>query len=142
MNIQIRKYERPDYDGLIGLLASEYQSTIDQQTLETHYTGGRRRIIVATGDGAPDILGCAFTEIREDYVRPGRVLYVTYVAVHRGYRRHGIGRLLLDEAERLCKENRCAAVELTSADHRTGAHQFYASLGFSKKKTTVFIKEI
>ena len=39
------------------------------------------------------------------------------------------------------KDMGCSTVELTSANSRKNAHVFYQNLGFSKKKTTVFIKE-
>ena len=75
-------------------------------------------------------------------MRPSRILYITYVAVDENYRKHGIGRKLLSKVEKICKERACSAIELTSADFRTDARAFYNKLGFTKKKTTLFIKEI
>ena len=117
-----------------------YNSHIDQNTLEEKYITQKRSIIIA--QVCNRLVGCTFLEIQEDYVRPGRILYVTYVAVDEKHRKYGIGKILLSEAEKICKEARCSAIELTSADFRTGAHAFYETLGFTRKKTTVFIKEI
>lgn len=141
MNITIRYYQENDYRLLIKLLEKEYGSQIDQATLEKEYVSNKRSIIIAVSD--EDLLvGCTFLEIQEDFVRPSKVLYVTYVAVDENYRKHGIGRKLFERVENIAQENTCSSIELTSADFRTGAHAFYNSLGFTKKKTTLFIKEI
>lgn len=141
MNITIRYYQENDYRLLIKLLEKEYGSQIDQATLEKEYVSNKRSIIIAVSD--EDLLvGCTFLEIQEDFVRPSKVLYVTYVAVDENYRKHGIGRKIFERVENIAKENTCSSIELTSADFRTGAHAFYNSLGFTKKKTTLFIKEI
>lgn len=140
MHVEIRDYHSSDYPGLIALLGKVYGSTIDKETLENKYISNNRTIIVAViGDS---LVGCAFEEVQVDYIRPSRVLYVTYVAVDEKYRKHGIGRKLFSSIENSCIEKNCSSIELTSADFRKEAHAFYAALEFTKKKTTVFIKEM
>lgn len=141
MDIRIRYYRSSDYNMLICLLREVYGSNIDQKTLERVYLSDTRSILVATTEDEV-LVGCTFTEVQEDYVRPSRILYVTYVAVDEKYRKHGIGRLLFDKVEEECREEACSAIELTSANFRTDAHAFYNNLGFTKKKTTLFIKEL
>lgn len=140
MQIEIREYQSSDYPELVTLLQKVYGSTIDKNILEGNYISDCRSIIVAVTEDS--LVGCAFEEVQVDYVRPSRVLFVTYVAVDEEYRKHGIGRKLFAFIENSCSEKNCSSIELTSADFRKEAHAFYTALGFTKKKTTVFIKEI
>lgn len=141
MELKIREYQNRDYTELLSLLDAAYNSTITQEVLEKEYISSTRSILVAVNE-SDHVVGCTFVEIQEDYVRPNRIAYVTYVAVDENCRRQGIGRKLLHAVVDICKDRECSAIELTSANHRTGTHAFYESLGYTKKKTTVFIKEI
>ncbi len=141
MEIITRYYTMSDYEGLFELLNSIYNSNIDKQMLEENYITDKRSIILAV-DEKNHVLGCVFTEIQDDYVRPSRILFITYVAVKESYRRAGIGRMLIRKIEEICRSENCSAIELTSADFRRNAHVFYECMGFTKKKTTVFIKEM
>ncbi len=141
MKITVRDYSSSDYIELISLLNKVYGSEIDQKTLEEKYLTSERRIYVAVTEDN-DLVGCIFTELQEDYIRPSRMIYVTYVAVNEDYRQCGIGRKMFEYVEDMCCKKRCSAIEFTSADFRIGAHVFYDKLGYTKKKTTHFIKEI
>lgn len=141
MNCIIREYNKQDYNGLSKLLNTTYGSTIGETELLQHYISKTKRIIVAIDDETKELTGCAFAEEQIDYIRPNKVLYVTYVAVDEQFQGRGIGRQIMNYIEVIGKETRCNAIEFTSADFRTGAHAFYNRLGFSQKKTTHFIKE-
>ena len=141
MDICVREYQNSDYAGLKSLLSKVYNSAIDQQTLQDYYITNNRTILIASLEDNTCV-GCAFLEVQQDYIRPNKVLYVTYVAVDEKYRKKGIGRQLFIFIETFCEKKGCLAIELTSADFRTGAHEFYKALGYSRKKTTVFIKEV
>ena len=141
MSIEIRNYQESDYAELIGILHNVYDSEISQEVLEENYISINKSIIVAVED-YKHIVGCTFIEIQKDYVRPRKIAFVSYVAVDEKYRKLGIGSKLLFFVEDLCKKQNCSAIELTSANFRKGAHDFYKSIGYSVKNTTVFIKEI
>ena len=141
MTIIVRNYQVSDYQGLSHLLGNVYDSEIPKDVLESNYLSSSRSILVATNENSL-IVGCAFIEIQTDYVRPKKIAYITYVAVDVNYRKQGIGKKLMSAVEDICIDKGCSAIELTSADFRTGAHAFYESLGFTRKKTTVFIREI
>lgn len=48
------------------------------------------------------------------------------------FRRQGIGRLLIEHALLRCHEAGCYKIQLLSHKRRTGAHEFYRSLGFEE----------
>lgn len=56
---------------------------------------------------------------------------VTALVVSADVQGHGIGRLLLRDAERRARIGGAARLEVTSASHRTEAHAFYRACGFS-----------
>lgn len=138
----IRQYKSEDYSQLIGLLNRVYETCIGQKCLEENYLSKEKYILIAEDIFTSKLLGCAFAEIQQDYIRPHTLMYITYVAVDEEYRKHGVGRALFDKIDEICLKTGCSAIELTSADYRTEAHAFYKSIGYSRKKTTLFIKEI
>lgn len=130
-----------DYIDLSRILYTVFESNIDQDTLENYYLGENKHILVAVDD-ANKLQGFALVEFRYDHVRSRKFGYITYLAIDEKYRNHGIGKELLIAVEKLCKDHKCSAIELTSANFRTTAHLFYGKMGFTKKATTVFIKEL
>jgi GNAT superfamily N-acetyltransferase len=57
---------------------------------------------------------------------------VTALVVSPEAQGHGVGRLLLRDAERRARIGGAARLEVTSAGHRTDAHAFYRACGFSE----------
>jgi len=58
------------------------------------------------------------------------------LVVDQGYHRRGVGRLLMEQAERWAREKGCWAVHLRSNIVRKGAHLFYERIGYSNVKTS------
>lgn len=56
---------------------------------------------------------------------------VTALVVSTAAQGHGLGRLLLRDAEHRARVGGAARLEVTSASHRTEAHAFYRACGFS-----------
>ena len=56
---------------------------------------------------------------------------VTALVVDRRARRRGVGKLLMEHAERMGSAAGCEFVELTSAIDRTEAHAFYRNIGYN-----------
>ena len=142
MSILLRLYEKKDFTGLQALLNTTYGSTIERDVFEREYITDNRNVLVAIDSDFGNVVGSTFVELQQDYVRPNRIAYITYVAVDETYRKKGIGKQLIQKVEELCEEWKCSAIELTSANFRVGAHEFYKRLGFTVKQTTVFIKEM
>lgn len=61
-------------------------------------------------------------------VRPWAI--VENVVVDPARRRSGVGRALMAHAERLARDADCYKIQLMSNERRTGAHAFYAALGY------------
>lgn len=51
------------------------------------------------------------------------------------FRRQGVGRALMEQAERWAQEHSYHEVRLRSGLHRTDAHQFYQAVGYTLTKT-------
>ncbi len=78
-----------------------------------------------------------------EYVDAEAFVVIGGLVVDKGNRRLGVGRALMDRAERWAGERGCAMVRLTSSATRTAAHKFYETLGYTNIKTQYsFIKPL
>ena len=57
---------------------------------------------------------------------------VENVVVDQDRRRSGLGRALMEEIVRRCRQADCYKIQLLSRNHRQSAHVFYQSLGFQR----------
>jgi ribosomal protein S18 acetylase RimI-like enzyme len=57
--------------------------------------------------------------------------WVNYLAVHPGHQRRGLGRVLMDEAERRLRELGCAKVNLQIRTSNEAAVEFYRHIGYT-----------
>jgi len=88
-------------------------------------------LLVAEGDGA--IVGTLHLVVVPNLTHDGSPwAIVENVVVDEGRRGHGVGRALMEEAERRAREVGCYKVQLLSADHR-GVQAFYENLGFEPR---------
>lgn len=140
MSFEVIGYSSKYYSGLFNILKDIYETNITQNQLESNYISDNKNIFLAVLN--EKIVGCAFLEIKMDYVRNYKYGFISYVAVDAEYRHRGIGKNLIETLIKISKNSECSAIELTSANYRTNAHKFYETLGFTKKKTSVFIKEL
>lgn len=84
-----------------------------------------------TGVLCGSLLGVVFEDICGD-CRP--ILLIENVAVLPEYQQKGVGRAMFQEIECWGKEMDCHYAILVSGNQRTGAHKFYAALGYEEVK--------
>ncbi len=85
------------------------------------------RIVVAEGSGAVIGVVGACVDHGVELDTYGRI---TALAVDEKWRGTGVGRLLVDQAERWCRERGADRVTVTSGHHRSESHKFYKALGY------------
>lgn len=81
--------------------------------------------------GPPPLLGLATLHATPVLHRAGPVGRVTALVVDPAARGRGVGRALMDAAERWAVARGCVLMEVTSNRRRTDAHAFYERLGYA-----------
>jgi len=140
--ISIRAADVRDAPRLVPLmreLGYEVSAQLMVDKLRALLTLPSDNVMVATAGEA--LIGCIGCHVLELLHAPGRVGRITALVVAATHQRQGVGARLLAAAEEFFKSLGCVRVEVTSGNHRAGAHAFYTSLGFSESDTR-FIKSI
>ena len=89
------------------------------ETLE-HFKKGT--FILAEEGGT--IAGCNYVELR------GPIGYFGLLSVHPDYQGHGLGRILIEQAEAFCRDAGCSRMQIRVLNHRTELPPFYEKLGY------------
>ena len=89
----------------------------------------RARVLVAEGEEGA-VLGAASLWIKPDLAHGDAVVEVPMLVISGEARRRGVGRLLVDEVQRIPAEEKAALIELLAARDNDTAPAFYRSLGF------------
>lgn len=94
---------------------------------------------LGSGASGQAVLGVASVHVLPMFHAPGNVARLTALAVRREAQGLGVGRALVAAAEAFAWDVDCRRVEVTSGDHRPGAHAFYRALGYAEDERR-FIK--
>ena len=89
----------------------------------------RARGLVAESEGG-SVVGVASLWIKPDLAHGDTVVEVPTLVVARGSRRGGVGKLLMEEIQKLAAENDASLIELVTTRENAPARDFYKSLGF------------
>lgn len=85
-------------------------------------------VLVAERGGA--VLGVISLHAFDLFHQAGRIGRITALVVDAAVQRAGVGSALLAAADAFFRGVGCIRAEVTSGDHRAGAHAFYASRGY------------
>jgi ribosomal protein S18 acetylase RimI-like enzyme len=87
-----------------------------------------RVLVVEDDDGA--VVGAASLWIKPDLAHGDTVIEVPMLVVAENHRREGVGKLLMEEIQRLAAEHGAGIIELVATGDNRPARDFYRSLGF------------
>jgi predicted N-acetyltransferase YhbS len=131
--ITVRTADAGDVSAVVRLLATlGYPTTAAQveQRLAA-FLGSAMYLTLVACDG-PDVLGLAAGLIRFSIEHDAPAVELTALVVADGSQHKGIGRLLTTEVERWARERGARSVIVTTATHRSGAHEFYRCVGYEE----------
>lgn len=135
MSIVIRDIERRDYAAVaaiwrdvLGILTATDEIAV--KTYERMKGDDRYRTFVADAGG--EVVGFVTAVETLAIDRPEGYIKVNGLAVLPGFRRQGVGRMLMERVERLAGERGASAIGLASGFQRTDAHAFYERMGYRK----------
>ena len=87
----------------------------------------RARVLVAEGDV---VVGVVSLWIKPDLAHGDSVVEVPMLVISEDRRREGVGKLMMEEVQRLAAENGANFIELVATTQNNPAREFYRSLGF------------
>ncbi len=126
MTAVLRPYQRGDRQALVSLW-STCQLTRPwndpYQDIDRKLARDASNLVVLHEDG--ELVGSVMVGY------DGHRGWINYLAVHPGHQRHGLGRLLMGEAERRLRELGCAKVNLQIRASNKAAIEFYQHIGYT-----------
>ena len=140
MELKLRKAQEKDLDGLDQVMLVISDAAGERETvkrlLKKIDADPQKYLLVAEDVETGTICGSLFGVVFEDICDSCRpILLVENVAVLESFQGKGVGRAMFQEIERWAKEEwDCHYEILASGLNRTGAHKFYAALGFDEGK--------
>ena len=117
---------------LFGELGYQIPSDVLAERLAAFVGAGEQALVADDGSGSNRLLGVATLHATPVLHRAGPVARVTALVVDATRRGRGIGRALMEAAERWAAERGCVLIEVTSNQRRVDAHTFYEGLGYER----------
>jgi GNAT superfamily N-acetyltransferase len=125
--VNVRRAGPADAAGIAALLAELGYETAPGD-VEARLAGTAALVVELDGE----IAGALTLSIVPVLHEPGGWCRITMLVVAARARRRGLARALVAEAEAIARDRGCMRIEVTSAMHRDGAHEFYRGLGFAQ----------
>jgi len=127
-----RASDAGDVAHLTAQLGYDVETSVLRARLSRILERPDQRFLIAERDARP--VGWLHAAMWE-YVEADAFVLIGGLVVDRAHRRQGIGRVLMEDAERWALQHGCSVVRLWSSAGRIHAHQFYERLGYTKIKT-------
>jgi GNAT superfamily N-acetyltransferase len=140
--IVLRPATVDDTERIAGLLSDEGYPSGPSDIVERleRFASEHSRVIVADNGG--EVLGFVAVHALPRFEHSDRILRIMALVVDAGVRERGVGRLLMDEAERLGRELGAAFAEVTAGHHRPDARRLYEELGYDASVAAYFRKRL
>jgi GNAT superfamily N-acetyltransferase len=128
--IRLRPATDDDAERIAGLFTDEGYPAGPSDIVERlqRFASDHSRVIVADNDG--EVLGFVAVHALPRFEHSDRVLRIMALVVDAGVRERGVGRMLMEEVERLGRDVGAAFAEVTAGHHRPDARRFYEDLGY------------
>jgi GNAT superfamily N-acetyltransferase len=131
-----RKADKSDADALVPLINRAFEvelqffknERIDLAETLSHLEKGTFLLVECDGK----LAGCNYVELR------GESGYFGLLSVDPSQQGRGLGRKLVDQAEKFCRDAGCGVMRIRVLNHRTELPPFYEKLGY----TTAGIEEV
>ena len=95
-----------------------------------HLSGAGEPVLVA--EDAGEVIALVDWHVMSTIHRETPVGRIAALVVARAHRSRGVGRALVEEAERRMRKRGCAIMEVTSNRRLSDAHAFYEALGLER----------
>ena len=141
--MEIRKITEKDLDKLMELYVqlSPVNEGLPAQTRDEIWAQIQKddKITYLGAYENDTLIATCFLAIIPNFSNQGRPIgYIENVVTDEKWRGKGVGTKLLQEAVAMAKSQNCYKVFLESGIARTGAHEFYKSLGFDDTHKKAF----
>jgi len=130
-NCIVRQASLKDAPHLARLLTQlGYPTSSEEMTERLQPLLQRPEYITFVAESGNILVGMVGVHVAFGYELKGPYGRLTGLVVDELFRRHGIGRRLIETVEAWLREHSISLIIVTSGIHRTQAHQFYTDLGF------------
>lgn len=135
MNITYRRLQKTDVEELMPLVQQlGYKPSLDYLSAKVAlYQDEQNKAWVAQIDN--DLVGVIAIHFYDVFHINERYARIVTLVIKENYRRHGIGRKLIELAEAEACASDCSALEVTSNLRRFkhGTHDFYTQMGYTNQ---------
>lgn len=134
MDVMVREYKEEDYSRVSEILKNTFEYEKAKVSDSRVY-----EFVACLGE---EIVGYFQLMEEIDIIQNFKIFHVGYVCVDSTYRGRGIGHTMMEYAISYAEEHGAKRMELTSGNQRLAAHKLYSSLGFVKRDSAIFRKEL
>jgi len=140
--ITLRTATEADAERIAGLFTDEGYPSGPSDIVERLERFGSEHSRVILADNGGEVLGFVAVHALPRFEHSDRILRIMALVVDAGVRERGVGRLLMEEAERLGREVGAAFAEVTAGHHRPDARRLYEELGYDASVAAYFRKRL
>jgi GNAT superfamily N-acetyltransferase len=140
--ITLRSATDADAERIAGLFTDEGYPSGPSDIVERLERFGSEHSRVIVADNGGEVLGFVAVHALPRFEHSDRILRIMALVVDAGVRERGVGRLLMEEAERLGREVGAAFAEVTAGHHRPDARRLYEELGYDASVAAYFRKRL